>query len=236
MLWPPKTSYEFGPFRVDADDRQLLRAGEVVPLTPKVFDILLVLVQNSGRILGKHEVMKMVWPDTAVEEGNLARNISTLRSALGEKPRACRYIETIPWRGYRFVANVRKIHEPQPGAVVDSIAVLPFVNVNTDPKNEYLVDGIAESLITNLARITTLRVTSRNSAFRYKGRDVNARNVGRELRVQAVVMGRVSESDDLLSISVELVETKDDRHLWGAQYIRPRAELLAAQETIAREI
>src|SRR5215813_8596208 len=138
MLWPPKTSYEFGPFRVDADDRQLLRAGEVVPLTPKVFDILLVLVQNSGHILTKAEVMKLVWPDAAVEEGNLARNISTLRNALGEKPREHQYIETVPWRGYRFVANVKQVRSDQPRSPIDSIAVLPFVNVNADAKNEYL--------------------------------------------------------------------------------------------------
>jgi len=235
MFWQPKTTYEFGPFLVDVDERQLLRNGEAVPLTPKVFDILLALVQNSGHILSKAEVMKMVWPDTAVEEGNLARNISRLRNALGEKPSEHQYIETIPWRGYRFAPNVKKSRDGQRRSTIDSIAVMPFVNVNADPKNEYLADGIAESLITNLARLTTLRVTSRNSAFRYKGREVDAQTIGRALRVQAVLMGRVSKSEDLLSISVELVDTKDDCHLWGAQYIRQPAELLDAQETIARE-
>src|SRR5712692_10042960 len=100
MFWQTQTSYEFGPFRVDARERRLLRDGEVVPLTPKVFDVLLVLVQNCGRLLSKDEVMKLVWPDTAVEEGSIARNISSLRSALGERPRDYQYIETVPWRGY----------------------------------------------------------------------------------------------------------------------------------------
>lgn len=236
MFWQTQTSYEFGPFRVDPRERQLLRDGEVVPVRPKVFDILLVLVQNSGHILSKDEVMKLVWSNTAVEEGNIARNISTLRSVLGERPRDHQYIETIPWRGYRFVANVKEVRDSQPGAGIDSIAVLPFVNVNADPKTEYLSDGIAESLITSLARLTVLRVTSRNSTFRYKGRATDAQTVGRELNVQAVLMGRVAESDDLLSISVELVGTSDDRHIWGAQYIRKPAEVFAAQETIVREI
>ena len=123
MFWPPKTTYEFGPFRVDADDRQLLCDGRVVRLTPKVFDILLVLLQNSGHILSKDEVMKLVWPNTAVEEGNLARNISTLRSALGERPGQGRYIETIPWRGYRFVAKVKKVRGQSSAHPLDSIAV-----------------------------------------------------------------------------------------------------------------
>ena len=236
MFWQTKDVYEFGPFRVEADERRLLRAGQVVPLTPKVFDILLVLVQNSGHLLTKDEVMKLVWPRTEVEEGNLTRNVSTLRSALGEKPREAQYIETIPWRGYRFVANVRKLRADAVRSTIDSIAVLPFVNVNADNRNEYLVDGITDTLITNLAQLTNLRVISRNSVFRYKGREASAQTLGRELKVQAVLLGRVSQSDELLSICVELVDTSDDRHLWGAQYIRSEAELFSAQETIAHEI
>jgi TolB-like protein/Tfp pilus assembly protein PilF len=119
---------------------------------------------------------------------------------------------------------------------IDSIAVLPFVNVNAEARNEYLADGITETLITSLAQLTKLRVISRNSVFRYKGREVSAQTLGRELKVQAVLLGRVSQSDDLLSICVELVDSSDDRHLWGAQYIRTQAELFSAQETIAREL
>lgn len=236
MFWQTKDVYEFGPFRVDADERQLLRAGQVVPLTPKVFDVLLVLVQHSGHVLTKDQVIKLVWPATEVEEGNLARNVSTLRSVLGEKPRAPQYIETIPWRGYRFVGDVRKVRAEASRTPVESIAVLPFVNVNAEARNEYLADGITETLTTSLAQLSNVRVISRNSAFRYKGREVSAQTLGRELKVQTVLLGRVSQSDELLSICVELVDTSDDRHLWGAQYIRKQAELFSAQETIAREI
>src|SRR6266404_409982 len=235
MFWQPAIDYKFGPFLIDASERQLLRNGQVVPLTPKVFDVLLALVQNSGHILTKDEVMKIVWPDTAVEEGNLARNISTLRSALGERPREHQFIETIPWRGYRFIAPVRKIHHEERPAI-DSIAVLPFVNVTSDSKTEYLADGISESLITKLAQLTNARVTSRNSAFRYKHRDLDATTIGRELKVQVLLMGRLTETEDMLSISVEAISTSDDRHLWGAQYIRQRSDLLTATETIARQI
>jgi TolB-like protein/Tfp pilus assembly protein PilF len=236
MFWQTKTSYEFGPFRVDARERRLLRDGEVVPMTPKVFDILLVLVQNSGHILSKDEVMKLIWPNTAVEEGNLARNVSTLRKALGESPTNHRYVETVPWRGYRFVANVHEVRADLAGPAIDSIAVLPFVNVAGESRLEYLSDGIAESLINNLSQLPHLRVMSRNSAFRYKGRETDAPAVGRELNVQAVVMGRVADREDMLSISVELVDARDDRHLWGAQYNRKSADILTMQETIAHEI
>ena len=236
MFWQTKTSYEFGPFRVDERERRLLRDGEVVPLAPKVFDILLVFVQNSGHILSKDEVMKLIWPDTAVEEGNLARNVSTLRKALGEGPMNHRYVETVPWRGYRFMANVHVVRDEPGRPAIDSIAVLPFVNVGGDSNLEYLSDGIAESLINNLSQLPHLRVTSRSSAFRYKGRETDAPAVGRELNVQAVVMGRVADREDMLSIGVELVDARDDRHLWGAQYNRQSADILTMQETIANEI
>jgi DNA-binding winged helix-turn-helix (wHTH) protein/tetratricopeptide (TPR) repeat protein len=234
VFWQTQTFYEFGPFRVDTRERQLLRGGEVIPLRPKVFDILLMLVQNSGHIVSKDDVMKHVWSDTVVEEGNVSRNISTLRNALGERPREHQYIETIPWRGYRFVANVKELHNQQTGRPIKSVAVVPFVNA--DQKSEYLTDGIAESLITSLAQLTSLRVTSRNSSFRYKGCQIDPQMTGRELNVQAIVMGRVVVADDMLSISVELVDTDDDRHIWGAQYIRNPNDLVAVSDTIARKI
>jgi DNA-binding winged helix-turn-helix (wHTH) protein len=112
----------------------------MVPLTPKVFEILLVLLQNSGRILTKDEMMRLVWPDTMVEESNLTRNVSTLRKALGDLPNEHRYIETIPWRGYRFVASVRESRD-QP-APIDSLAVLPFLNESADPwRNTSLMES-----------------------------------------------------------------------------------------------
>src|SRR5437899_5895045 len=140
MFWQAGTSYEFGSFRVDARERRLLRVGEVVPLTPKVIDVMQVLLQNRGHILSKDEVMKLVWPNTAVEEGNIARNISTLRNALDEHPRESKYIETVPWRGYRFVANVKELPAESARPAISSIGVLPFVNVASDPSLDYLAD------------------------------------------------------------------------------------------------
>ena len=236
MFGHVKTSYEFGPFRVDTRERQLIRNGEVVPLRPKVFDILLMLVQNSGHILTKDDVMNHLWANTAVEEGNISRTISTLRNALGERPDEHRYIETIPWRGYRFVASVKEIRAEDFGKTIDSIAVLPFVNADADVKTEYLAYGITDGVISSLAQLTNLRVISRNSVFRYKGCEIDTQSVGRKLKVQAFLLGRVVRSDDLLSISVELIDAEDDSHLWGAQYTRNPSELFQTYETIARSI
>src|SRR5580765_5971303 len=101
-----KEIYEFGPFTVDPVERVAFRDGEPLTLTPKVFDTLLCLVRNRGRVLTKDEILQEVWPDTFVEEVNLAVNVSTLRKVLGEGPQEGRYIATVPGRGYRFVAQV----------------------------------------------------------------------------------------------------------------------------------
>ena len=101
-------SYDFGRFRLNVAERILLREGDVVPLTPKVFDILLTLVENSGQVVSKDDLMKRVWPNTFVEEGNLTQNISLLRKALGETPGGLQFIETVPRRGYRFVAEINQ--------------------------------------------------------------------------------------------------------------------------------
>src|SRR5262245_28533574 len=109
MLKRTKQLFEFGPFRLDADERLLMRDGRMTPLPPKVFDTLLVLVENSGRIVSKDELMQSLWPDTFVEESNLTQNISQLRRALGDGAGDAQYIETVPRRGYRFVAGVRPL-------------------------------------------------------------------------------------------------------------------------------
>src|SRR6266567_3244438 len=101
--------YEFGPFRIDPVRRILFRDNEPVQLTPKAFDIMLVLIGSDGQVLNKDELMRAVWPDTVVEENNLTRNISALRKALGESPGEHRYVVTIPGRGYQFVADLREL-------------------------------------------------------------------------------------------------------------------------------
>jgi TolB-like protein/tetratricopeptide (TPR) repeat protein len=109
MSKPSTLVYEFGPFRVDAAQHLLLRDGVPVPLTPKAFDTLLVLVENSGRLVEKDNLMKEIWPDSFVEEGSLTRNISVLRKVLGGDSADTRYIETLPKRGYRFTVSVSQL-------------------------------------------------------------------------------------------------------------------------------
>jgi DNA-binding winged helix-turn-helix (wHTH) protein/TolB-like protein/Tfp pilus assembly protein PilF len=133
-------SYEFGRFRLKVAERVLLREGELVPLTPKVFDILVILVEHGGQVVAKDDLMKRVWPNTFVEEGNLTQNISLLRKALGETPGGVQFIETVPRRGYRFVAETTEKwgedaaengHQPAVAPVEVSIPPAPVVS-NSD--------------------------------------------------------------------------------------------------------
>ena len=114
--------YEFGRFRLKSDERVLLRGEEFVSLTPKAFDILLTLLENDGRIVRKDDLMKRVWPDTFVEDGNLTQNVSLLRKALGESAIGPQFIETVPRRGYRFVAPVNRINGASADHLVGSVA------------------------------------------------------------------------------------------------------------------
>jgi len=128
-----KDLYEFGPFRVDPEKEVLLRAGEPVPLTPKTFQILLVLVRHGREVVTKDDLMKMVWPDTFVEEANLSRNIFLLRKALGETPQDHHYIVTVPGRGYRFAEDVQLVPERELNIVAASRAKVQVQVDETKP-------------------------------------------------------------------------------------------------------
>jgi TolB-like protein/Tfp pilus assembly protein PilF len=129
-----------------------------------------------------------------------------------------------------------KRRQSRPRKAIDSLAVLPLFNASDDPDMEYLSDGITESIISNLSQLPKLRVMARSTVFRFKGRDVDACAVGRELNVRAVLTGRMLQRGDQLILRAELVDTADGAQLWGEQYNRPLADLLAVEEEIAREI
>ena len=117
-----------------------------------------------------------------------------------------------------------------------SIAVLPFENQNRDPDTDYLCDGIPESIINSLSELPKLKVMSRNSVFHYKGKQMDAQTVGKELKVQTLLTGRVRQRGDGLTISVELINAQDNSQMWGQQYNRKLSDLFAVQEEIAKEV
>src|SRR6185369_11152454 len=188
-----KHFFEFGAFRLDASERLLLHQGETVSLTPKAFDMLLTLVENSGHLVEKSELMRKLWPNSFVEEGSLAQNVSLLRKALGETV-SQKFIETVPRRGYRFVATVAI----KPGKVADSnssirsIAVLPFKSLGVDDGgDEYLSIGIAETLTTRLSGLKVLTVRPTSAVLKYARSEKDASETGQELQVDTVLEGSI---------------------------------------------
>src|SRR5438876_2090941 len=290
VLLKEKRLYQFGSYRLDAMERVLLRDGQPVTLPPKDLETLLVLVERAGHIVEKEELLDKVWPGVFVEEGNLARHIFNLRQVLGDSPDGRKYIETIPRRGYRFVAAVLEDAEPSalhmaaPQASdqvqttarrhrlrwlltaglasalivalggfnvggfrerllgstkhvkIQSLAVLPLENLSKDPEQEYFADGMTDELITDLAKIASVRVISRGSVIRYKGSKKPLPEIARELNVDAVVEGTVLRSGDRVRITAQLIHAQSDRHLWAESYERDLRDVLKLQSDVALAI
>src|SRR5437870_2120040 len=154
MHKPARQLFDFGLFRLDPAERLLLLDGRPVPLEPKVFETLLVLIQDRGRLVEKDELMKKVWPDSFVEESNLTRNISVLRKALGESVGGQQYIETVPKRGYRFVAGVREWWDEGAELLVQE-HVRTQITIEDEVEDEGVKgrggEGVPEALVDSLA-------------------------------------------------------------------------------------
>jgi len=236
--------YEFGPFRLDANERVLLRDGRLVPLPGKAVSTLLVLLRNKGHVVEKDVLMEEVWPNEFVEEGNLAQHIFMLRKALGEAADGPKYIETVPRRGYRFLRGLTQSDDDAPTVITTvprrsdfhSIAVMPFGNASGNRDLEHLSDGITESIINTLSQNRELRVIARNSVFHYKGKELDVRQIGREVGVDSVLLGTLHLTGEQLTISTELIDVADGWQLFGRTYRRRFSELLEVQYEIASEI
>ena len=242
--------YQFGPFCLNAEERVLLREGRMVPLPAKAVRTLLVLLRNKGHVVEKDVLMEEVWPNEFVEEGNLAQNIFMLRKALGESVDGAKYIETVPRRGYRFLQAVTQSDDDAVATTAvpskefkgarrsdfHLIAVLPFVNAGGNRDLEHLSDGITESIINTLSQRRELRVIARNSVFHYKGKDLDARQIGLELRVDSVLLATLHLIGEELTISTELIDVANGWQLFGRTYRRKFSEMLETQYEIANEI
>jgi TolB-like protein/Flp pilus assembly protein TadD len=214
-----------------------LRQGGQIILTPKVFDLLLALVERSGHLVSKEELLRNVWPDSFVEEANLSVNISTLRRAIGDGHQGSeKYIETIPRVGYRFIAPVREVAGSVGEASIRAIAVLPLSNLSADPSQDYFADGMTEELITELAKISRLPVISRTSAMHFKGTRKTLPEIARELGVDVVVEGAVARVRNQVRISAQLIDARTDLHLWAQSYEGDLSDVLRLQERVALAI
>jgi DNA-binding winged helix-turn-helix (wHTH) protein len=230
-----KEIYEFEGFRVDVRRRLLTRAGAGVPLTPKAFETLLALLRGGGRLMTKTELLKEVWPDTFVEEGNLAQNIFLLRRALGEAKGEHRFIVTVPGVGYLFVPRVRAADalatQPCTGEdrAIGSLAVPPFRRLGNDEACESLGLGLADALTRRLSCIRGLRVLPTSAAL-------GLRDGAQAPGVEALLYGLYQSDGRRLRVSVQLARVCDGATVWAAKFDEDAADLFALQDSVSEQV
>jgi TolB-like protein len=222
-------SMRFGAFEVDLEGRKLLKRGMPITLREQSFQVLAALMERPGEIVTREELRRRLWSSDTFVDFEVALNsaVSRLRDALGDSANSPSVIETIPKRGYRFVVPIAK----RP-----AVAVMPFVNQTADAKDDYFSDGLTDELIRVLSRIDGLRVTARSVTFRFKGQPSDARQVGRELGVEAVLEGSVWRSGDRLRITVNLVGVKDGFTLWAQRFDSSLGDLFGIQDEVCAAV
>lgn len=228
--------YEFEGFRVDVRRRLLTRAGRGVPLRPKAFETLLVLLRSGGQLLTKDELISEVWPDTFVEEGNLAQNIFLLRRALGETKGEHRFIVTVPGAGYLFIPHV-SAPDAAPSARADdhaigSLAVLPFRPLGTEGHDEALGFGLADALTRRLSALRGVKVLPTSAALRLCGSPPESQAAA----VEALLHGLYQRDGGRLRVSVQLARTSDGATAWAAKFDAEAADPFAVQDSISEQV
>ena len=298
-----RSVYRFGIFQLDLRSGELQRKGLKVNLQDQPLQVLSLLIEHAGEVVTREELQQRLWPNNTFVEFDSSLNtaVKKLRVALGDSAVNPRFIETLPKRGYRFIAEVREISEepgstaliveshsresvvveeeddeavdrlsgpallgqtpqwvqralwlllaavisgvllwfmlrPRPVAATDSIAVLPFDTTSVDSDLEYLADGITESTIDHLARSPGLKVISLGSVLPYRQREATPQQIGRELGVRNIMIGKIIIQQGRMKVLTELISTADGTHLWGEQYDRKLTDIFDVQEDIASEI
>ncbi|HYZ30861.1 MAG TPA: winged helix-turn-helix domain-containing protein [Crenalkalicoccus sp.] len=242
----------FAGHSLDPERRELRHGPAPVAVEPQVFDLLLYLLRNRDRVVGKDDLIEAVWGGRAVSDSTLTSRINAARRAIGDSGEAQALIRTVARKGLRFVADVRVREDAPPGAAPvevaeepraalpppdrPAVAVLPFLNLSGDPGQDYFSDGVSEDLITALSRLRWFFVIARNSSFTYKGRSVHLKQVAEELGVGYVVEGSVRRAGGRLRISAQLNEVATGSHLWAERYDREPADIFAVQDEITAAI
>ena len=291
----------FKAFCLDTSNHLLLRNGDRVSLAPKAFDVLAYMVEHAERVVTQDEIFEALWSETYVNPEVLRKYILEIRKALGDRPDNPEFIETVPKRGYRFVAPVLEESAAEPPIVATSpaveepateesvgpatappeqksssgqyrlwkfavlpvlavvaaavvgqhfrvarnranapslknttIAVLPFADMSPTKDEEYFSDGLAEELINDLAKVSGLEVVGRSSAFQFKGKNEDLRDVGRKLGVANVLEGSVRRDGNHVRITAELIKADDGFQLWSQTYDREIKDIFGVEDDIAQ--
>jgi len=285
---PAARALRFDTFELDLRAGELHKRGVKLRLQGQPLQVLTILLQSAGNLVTREELSSQLWPaDTFVDfDHSLHNAIGRIREVLGDSAETPRYIETLPRRGYRFIAPVEEVQAPRiseangnktpegvavapptarrvalaitlsfcaaigltvwaawrhfyvksPVPSIRSLAVLPMQNLSGDAAQEYFADGMTEELITDLAKVSALRVISRTSVMRYKGTKKGLPEIAKELNVDGIVEGSVMRSGNRVRITAQLLHAPTDKHLWAEAYERDLGDVLRLQNEVAQAI
>lgn len=231
----------FGEFEVDPGAGSLLKHGLRVRLRGQLFTVLSMLLERAGEVVSREELQKRLWPgDVFVDfEINLNTLMARLREALGDSAENPRYIETLPKRGYRFIAPIARGAASEPGPLRRlRLLVLPFANMGGDPAEEYLGDVITDGIITALCQVAPerLAVMARTTSMHYKKGPRDIANIGREIGADFVVEGAARRSADQMAVNVQLIQAADQTHVFAGKYDAGMGELFDLQTRVAGDL
>jgi TolB-like protein/DNA-binding winged helix-turn-helix (wHTH) protein/tetratricopeptide (TPR) repeat protein len=279
----------FGDFDVDFSEASVRRNGTPISIQEKPLQLLLILLESHGQLITRETLCSRLWPDDdfgAFDDG-LNTAVRKLRIALCDSADGPTFIETVPKRGYRFIASVDFVPAMEMptvdlplnqkpsifaypwskpvlvtlGAILliaagavsaliivaghrnaqrhgefSAVVVLPLEQLSGDSSQEYFADGMTDALITDLAKITSLRVISRSTAMHFKGTNLTARQIANQLGVDALVEGSITRSGDHVRITAQLIDVREDRHVWAESYSGEMSNILTLQDTVAMSI
>ena len=294
----PARTLRFGVFEFDLRTGELTKAGRKLSIQEQPARVLVALLEHPGEVVSREELQRKVWQaDTFVDfDTGINKAIAKIREALSDSADSPRFVETLPRRGYRFIAPVQSMPNfaadtaPEPGGLasastaevvheaaaptanlsgrrrrwvlaavvmtallavvvfwswksrdqtrspIRSIAVLPLQNLSGDPGQEYFAEGMTDELITDLAQIHSLRVISRTSVMQFKQTKKELSEIAKELNVDAVVEGSVLQSNGVVRVTAQLLDARQDRHLWAGSYERQLVDIVGLQRQVAQSI
>ena len=228
----------FGSFEVNLHSRELRKLGMRIRLEEKPFRILEMLLHSAGQVVTRKQLCEKLWPDTYVAyEHGLNTAVNKLRDLLGDSARSPRFIETLPRLGYRFLAPVVSLSKSA-AAAKKMLLVLPFDNLSRESEHEYFADGLTEEMICQLGRLCPKRlgVIARTSAIQYKATNKSIGEIAAELHVDCVLEGSVRCNGQRVRITGQLIEARDQSHLWSGTYDRDLRNVLDVQSDVAHQI
>jgi TolB-like protein len=246
--------YAFDDYLFDVDRAELSAGGEPVPLEPKTFDLLALLVENRHRVVSKDEIFDRVWPGVLVSEASISSAIKQVRQALNDSGDAQTMVRTVRGKGFRFVADVTAeaggrpaalASDPDPAPVPSlpdrldgppAIAVLPFVLIQTDDGQRAIADGLPSEIISALSRLRNLKVIARGSSFQIDPAAPDHAALRHRLGVGYVLSGAVELSGARLLVTTELTETANGYVLWAETYTTALDDVFSVRQSIVRAV